>query len=217
MKYLGMIPARGGSKRVSRKNIRSILGKPLIWWSIEAAQQSKKLDKFIVSTEDDAIKDVCDQYNVPVLKRPKELAGDLVPLTLVMKHTLENIPADNIVVLRPTSPIRINSIIDKAIEKYEEMHGDSLMTGFMNKEYEWFTHPDAPSQKLKGWFQGDGCVEIHNKEVILNDKSWGKNPIKYDIPDIYNHEIDKELDIVIIEAIMQSIKIPRGENYESVS
>jgi len=207
MKYLGMIPARGGSKRVYKKNMRRVYGKPLVLWTIEAAQQSKLLDECVVSTEDNAIQKICEQYGIKVIKRPTELSGDNIPLTPVMKHALQTIPAENIVMLRPTSPIRVDNIIDKAIQEYENKNGDSLMTGFINKEYEWFTRPDTPSQKLKGWFQGDGCVEIHNKDVVLNNKSGGKNPIKFVIPEIYNHEIDTELDVVIIEAIMKHVKI----------
>jgi len=211
MKYLGLIPARGGSKRVGRKNIRLVHGKPLIVWSIEAAQQADMLDDCVVSTEDPEIKRISESFGMKVLQRPPELASDLIPLTPVLKHALQTIPADNVVVLRPTSPIRVDHIIDKAIQKFEEGHGDSLMTGFMNKEYEWFTHPDMPSQKMKGWFQGDGCVEIHHKDVVFQDKTWGKKPIRFLIPDIYNHEIDTELDIVIVEAIMSHLNIPGGK------
>lgn len=212
MRFLGIIPARGGSTRVPKKNIRSVLGKPLIYWSINAAQQSKLLDKFVVSTEDKEISKISKNYGAEVLERPKELAGDDIPLTPVLKHALESIPAENIVILRPTSPIRINGIIDKSIKKYESMHGNSLMTGFINKEYEWFTIPDTPSQKLKGWFQGDGCVEIHNKDVILSGRSWGDNPIKYIIPETYNYEIDTELELVIIEALMRHLEMKNERN-----
>ncbi|MEM0467005.1 MAG: acylneuraminate cytidylyltransferase family protein [Candidatus Thermoplasmatota archaeon] len=204
-KYLGLIPARGGSIRVHRKNIRLVLGKPLIYWSIKAAQESKRLDYFVVSTDDPEIARVAREYNAPVLERPKELAESLVPLTPVYRHALETIPAENLVILRPTSPIRINNIIDKAIDYYEQEKGDSLMTGFMNKEYEWFTHPDTPSQQLKGWFQGDGCVEIHHKKVILSGKSWGDKPLRYIIPEIYNHEIDTEVELIMVEALMKHV------------
>ncbi len=201
-RYLGLIPARGGSTRVHRKNIRPVLGKPLIYWSIKAAQESKLIDYFVVSTDDAEIAQVAKKYGAPVLDRPKNLAESLVPLTPVYKHALETLPAENLVILRPTSPIRINNIIDTAIRYYEQHHGDSLMTGFMNKEYEWFTQPDTPSQQIKGWFQGDGCVEIHNKKVILAGKSWGDVPLKFVIPEIYNHEIDTEIELIMVEALM---------------
>lgn len=202
MKYLAVIPARGGSKRVPRKNILPIYGQPLIYWSIEAGLQSKKIDKVVVSTEDSTIKHFADLYGVEVINRPWELSSDAVGITPVIKHVLDEIPADNVVVLRPTSPIRVDNIIDEAINEFEKSESDSLMTGFYNKEYEWFTKPDAPSQKLEGWFQGDGCVEIHKASVIQNGKSYGDKCNRYVVPEMYNHEIDTEIDFMLVEFLM---------------
>jgi len=206
-KYLGLIPARGGSTRVHRKNIRSVLGKPLIYWSIKAAQESKLIEHFVVSTDDTEIAQVAKSFGSEVLDRPKDLGESLVPLTPVFKHAVETIPAENLVILRPTSPIRVDNIIDKAIQYYEKKQGDSLMTGFMNKEYEWFTRPDTASQTLEGWFQGDGCVEIHHRDVPIAGKTWGKKPLKYIIPDIYNFEIDTETELIMVEALMKHLEM----------
>lgn len=207
IKYLGLIPARGNSKRVPKKNVRMINGMPLICWSINSAKESKLLDKTAVSTEDADVKRIAKDYDIEVIDRPKEFSKDNVPLTSVLRHTLETIPTENIVVLRPTSPIRTESIIDRAIEKYEKENGDSLMTGFMNKEYEWFTHPDQPSQEVEGWFQGDGCVEIHKSDVILSGKSFGSNPIRYIVAERYNYEIDTELQFVMVEQLMKYLRV----------
>lgn len=207
MKYLGVIPARGGSKRVYRKNVIPILYHPLIYWSIAAGMKSKKIDKLVVSTEDGTIRHFSELYGIDVIHRPKELSEDDVSLTSVIKNVLENIDAENVVILRPTSPIRVNNIIDEAIEEFEYQKADSLMTGFINKEYEWFTHPDTASQLLKGWFQGDGCVEIHKSSIIKSGKSYGEKYYRFEIPEIYNHEIDTELDFVIVEAIMKYLNM----------
>jgi len=207
IKYLGLIPARGGSKRVPRKNIIPVNGKPLLFWSIDAAFKSKKIDNIIVSTEDSTIKHFAGLYGVNIINRPPELANDITGLTGTIKHALKTIPAENVVVLRPTSPIRIQNIIDVAIEEFEQTKADSLMTGFINKEYEWFTRPDAPSQSLEGWFQGDGCVEIHKASVFESDNSYGKICNKCIIPELYNHEIDTEIDLVMVEALMKYLEI----------
>lgn len=203
--YLGIIPARGGSKRLVRKNVLPVFGKSLFCYSIDAGMLSKKIDKLVVSTDDKSIKTISDMNGVTVVKRPSELAGDDVPLTPVIKHVLDNIDAENVVILRPTSPIRVNSIIDKAIEEFEKSGADSLMTGFINKEYEWFTLPDTPSQRLKGWFQGDGCVEIHKSSVIKAGNSYGEKCNRFEIPEIYNHEIDTELDLEIVKHLMKYV------------
>jgi len=211
IRYLGLIPARGGSKRVLRKNILPVNGKPLVYWSIASSLKSRKIDKVIVSTEDTTIKKFAGLYGVGVINRPSKLANDSSGLTGTINHALTVIPADNVVVLRPTSPIRVDNIIDKAIEEFEKTDSDSLMTGFINKEYEWFTRPDTPSQKLKGWFQGDGCVEIHKASALQSGKSYGKKCNRFVIPEIYNHEIDTEIDLVMVEFLMKYLQMRDGE------
>jgi len=205
IKYLGLIPARGGSKRVRRKNIRMINGKPLIYWSIKYAKESKKLDKVVVSTEDNEIKKVALEYDAEVLDRPNELAKDNVPDQPVLKHALENIPAENIVLLRPTSPIRIYGIIDACIKIYERKKPDSFVAGFINKEYEAFSKPFTYSQKEKGWFQNSGCCEIHKADVILSGKPYGKKQYKFLVPDFYNYEIDNEIELIMVDCLMRRL------------
>lgn len=108
MKTLGLIPARGGSKGVPRKNIREICGKPLIAWTIEAALAAKGLDRVVVSTEDEEIAAVARRYGADVLLRPPELATDTASTQDVMVHALQNLPAETLVLLQPTSPYRTN-------------------------------------------------------------------------------------------------------------
>lgn len=207
IKYLGIIPARGGSKRVHRKNIREINGMPLIYWSIKHAKESKKLDKFVVSTEDKEIKKISESYGSEVLDRPGELAKDNVPDAHVLKHALETIGGEHIVLLRPTSPIRHNGIIDKCIKVYEQSGADSFVAGFLNKEYEAFSRSFTYSQKEPGWFQNSGCCEIHRSEVILSGKPYGEKQLKYEVPEIYNYEIDTELELIMVEALMKHLEI----------
>ena len=120
IKYLGLIPARGGSKRVTRKNIRNVNGMPLLYWSIKYAKESKKIEKLIVSTEDREIKRMAESYNVEVLDRPKELSEDGSPDHGFLKHALENYESENVVLLRPTTPMRCGDIIDACITVFEE-------------------------------------------------------------------------------------------------
>lgn len=106
MRTLGLIPARGGSKRLPRKNILPLGGKPLIAWTIELALQCKALDQVVVSTEDAEIAAVARQYGAEVLDRPAELARDTTEMIEVMNHALFVYPADVLVLLQPTSPYR---------------------------------------------------------------------------------------------------------------
>jgi N-acylneuraminate cytidylyltransferase len=121
---LAVIPARGGSKGLPRKNVLTLSGHPLIAYSILAAQRSKYITRMIVSTDDDEIGAVAQRYGAEVpFKRPEAIAGDLATDIEVFTHALqwlkENeqyIPA-YIVQLRPTSPVRLNGMIDECIEK----------------------------------------------------------------------------------------------------
>ena len=113
---LAVIPARGGSKRCPRKNIKDFRGKPLILWTIEAAQQSKYIDTLVVSTEDAEIKSVADPYCY-VIDRPQELATDTATNEDVMRHALAQYHhADIVVLLQPTSPLRLAADIDDCIK-----------------------------------------------------------------------------------------------------
>ena len=207
IKYLAICPARGGSKRVLGKNIRNVNGMPLFYWSIKYGKESTKIDRLVVSTEDKEIKETAEIYDVEVLDRPRELSKDNVPDQPVLQHALESIPAENIVLLRPTSPIRINHIIDKCIEVYEREKPDSFVAGFINKEYEAFSKPFTYSQKERGWFQNSGCCEIHRADVILSGKPYGEKQFKYVVPDLYNYEIDNEVELIMVDALMRHLEI----------
>jgi CMP-N,N'-diacetyllegionaminic acid synthase len=117
-RVLGVIPARGGSKRIPRKNIRPLHNSPLIAYTIRACQDSELLTTWVVSTEDEQIRDVALSYGAYVVRRPEELAGDLTSSDEVALHALEWMGPgyDIVVLLHPTSPIRNPRHIDSAIQ-----------------------------------------------------------------------------------------------------
>ena len=135
MKVLGIIPARGGSKRIPKKNIRILAGKPLISHTIEAALKSKHINRLIVSTDDDEIARVAEKFGaeVPFL-RPASLAQDDTPDQPVFQHALEalkeqdNYEPDIVLHLRPTTPLKTPQTIDKVIEKMRETKADIVRT-----------------------------------------------------------------------------------------
>lgn len=114
---LGVIPARGGSKRIAKKNLRYLCGKPLIQWSIEAANAASSLTTWVVSTEDYEIGRVASDLGAYVIRRPEELATDLASSDSVALHALEWMGNDYDIVclLHPTSPLRTGQHIDEAI------------------------------------------------------------------------------------------------------
>ncbi|WMJ78651.1 acylneuraminate cytidylyltransferase family protein [Sedimentibacter sp. MB35-C1] len=122
-KIICIIPARGGSKGVHRKNLRNLGNKPLIQWTIEEAKKSKYINRIIVSTEDKEIEDACMQMGAEVVERPKELAADDSPTIDSMLYTLK-VLEDNekyfpnyVMLLQCTSPFRTVTDIDTAIER----------------------------------------------------------------------------------------------------
>ena len=121
VRVLGIIPARGGSKGVLRKNIRNVGGKPLIAWTIEAALNSGVVGKLVVSTEDEEIADTARSYGAEIIKRPLDLAGDTVLTEPVMLHALETAEAsgykpDYVCLIQCTSPFLTAEMIRKVAD-----------------------------------------------------------------------------------------------------
>ena len=122
MRTLGIILARGGSKRLPRKNIRLLNGKPLIYYTIKAAKESK-LTNIIVSSDNDHILKIAKKYDVETVKRPKKLASDKSPSFGALKHAVEWFEEiygtnfyDKIVLLQPTSPTRTSEMINRCLQ-----------------------------------------------------------------------------------------------------
>ena len=126
---LGVIPARGGSKGIPRKNVKQINGKPLIAWTIEAARESKMIDRYVVSTEDEEIAQIVRGNSAEVLSRPSALATDEAATISVIQHAIEQIPCDVVVLLQVTSPIRRPGLIDECVREFKDNEYDSLATG----------------------------------------------------------------------------------------
>jgi len=199
---LGVIPARGGSKGVPQKNIKVIAGKPLVAWTIEAAKESKLMNRFVVSTEDEEVGEISKKYGAEVIKRPAELATDEASILPVLQHALSVINADTVVLLQPTSPIRNERLIDTCIKKFQETDVDNLATGFICKFLEYGSHASVRRQELKGFFYDDGNVYVIKSELIKRGKMFGKKVERVFISREQNIEIDDEFDFWLAEQIL---------------
>lgn len=116
---LGLIPARGGSKGIPRKNVRPVAGKPLIAWTVEAALGSRVIDRVVLTTDNDEIAEVAASFGCEVpFRRPAELASDETDTLDAVLHALDNLDKsyDWLVLLQPTSPLRLSADIDSAVE-----------------------------------------------------------------------------------------------------
>ncbi|OPY66799.1 MAG: N-acylneuraminate cytidylyltransferase [Syntrophorhabdus sp. PtaU1.Bin050] len=129
----GIIPARGGSKGVPRKNIRLVGGRPLISYSIQAARESRAITSFLVSTEDREIEAISRFFGADVLLRPDELGRDDTPMLPVIEHALSEAekragPQDYIILLQPTAPLRTAEDIDMALALLIDKEADSVVS-----------------------------------------------------------------------------------------
>ncbi len=140
-KYLIVVPARGGSKAVPRKNIRAVGGHPLIEWSIRSGQESNHSKTVVVSTDDNEIAQIATSAGALVLFRPAHLATDTSQTELTMAHALDVIiDADfysHIVLLQPTSPIRRVGLVDQAIDKMIHDGSNSLVGVVESSPFIW--------------------------------------------------------------------------------
>jgi len=227
---LAIIPARGGSKGVPRKNIKSLLGKPLIAYSIESAKKSKLLNKCVVSTEDDEIAEVTRKFGGEVVKRPPELARDDSPTLDAIKQVLDHFKKqgqnfDILVLLEPTSPMRKDDEIDKAVQLFIDNYdkADSLVSlgeiqlenpfiaktvsgGYVTPLIEADKTITRRQELPKAYFPY-GVIYLSKIETLLQTKSfYQQRTIPYFIERWQNYEIDDICDYYCVEAIMKSKK-----------
>ena len=138
-KILGIIPARGGSKGIPKKNINNLNGKPLIFYTINESKNSNYLTSFLVSTDDCEIEKISLSFGAKVIMRPKNLALDNSPTEECLIHAInylkdEGFRYDYVVILEPTSPFRKFETIDKCIKKIVDNNAESLLTIYETKE-----------------------------------------------------------------------------------
>jgi CMP-N-acetylneuraminic acid synthetase len=210
--FLAIIPARGGSKRLPKKNILNLCKKPLIAWSIEAGINSKYIDKVVVTSDSDEILNISKEYGADIVKRPHELADDTSTTFAAIKHTIDNLQDyDYIILLQPTSPLRDEKHIDEAIELLEKKSADAVVSvcemdhsplwsntlsqdmslkGFLKDEV-----LNKRSQDITPYYRLNGAIYICKTDKLLQEETFFlKN-------DIYAYNMDREGSIDIDEMI----------------
>jgi CMP-N,N'-diacetyllegionaminic acid synthase len=125
MEVVGLIPARSGSKGVPRKNLAPVGGKPLIAWTVDAARRALELSRVVVSTDDD---EIAAAAGVETLWRPAALAADETPMLDVVRHAIEQLRPEIVVLLQPTSPLRRPEHVDAAVRLLHESGADSVVS-----------------------------------------------------------------------------------------
>lgn len=234
---LAIIPARGGSKGIKRKNMLLLEGIPLIQYTITAAKESRLVTRVIVNSDDEEILKYARGQKTEVLKRPAELAQDNTPMKDVINHQLEwlkkkegYIP-DIIVLLQPTSPLRTAQHIDEALDKMLSMECDALVSvveephlhspysvmkinekgylEFFMKEGQKFT---SRQEKPRFYARNGAAIYAVETEVYQETGSfYGTNCIPYEMLPEDSVDIDEPLDVYLVKSMMQ-YKKDRGNN-----
>lgn len=226
-KILAIIPARGGSKGIPHKNIKLIEGKPLIAWTIKAARMSRYIDKVIVSTDDTKIASVSKKYKaeVPFL-RPKRLALDSSPTIEAVIHAINFLEKkdndfDIIVLLQPTSPLRMRYDIDNAIKLLFRKKAEAIvsvteafiypqwvntlpangcMKNFLSPQTANMNRPD-----LSKHFQLNGAVFVAFVDYVKKHRGfYGSKTFAYIMPKERSVDIDDILDFKFVEALLKN-------------
>ncbi len=226
---IAIVPARAGSKSVKRKNIKHLFGRPLIYWTIQAAQQSKFVREIFVSSDSSEILEISADLGAIPIKRPKELAEDTTLTSPVIKHAIEwiesssEIEFDNLVVLQPTSPLRTAKHIDDAVEILRLHDGSKAVISVAkvdNAPFKYLTIqngfiqglvsdalPFERRQDLPPLFAANGAIYLVDKQSFKENGSLLPN---YTLPFIMepkdSFDIDTEKDFELVEKIMSSIQ-----------
>jgi len=228
-KILAVIPARGGSKGVVRKNIRSICGTPLIAYTIETALAAGHLlYRTIVSTDDAEIAAVAREYGAEVpFVRPADLAGDKVPTLPVLQHAVNFIEAqdeiklDWVLLLQPTAPLRALEDIEGSLSAADQNKCDSvisvvqvfaehpiLMKRIENDQLLPYCVEEKEGTRRQDYqppaFMRNGAIYLTRRDVLMDQGTiWGQVIRPYVMPPERSVSIDSELEVKLVELIMQ--------------
>lgn len=223
-KILVVIPARGGSKGIPRKNIRLLNNRPLISYSIDIAKSSQYVDDVVVTTDDSEIALLSEKFGASVIRRSDELAGDEVPLdpviydAVVQKEKLAFDEYDIVITLQPTSPLLKTSTLDSAIEKFEDFAIDSVLSVVDDRHLSWGYDennqryfPNYIERKNRQYlpkeFRETGAILATRRQFVHNDSRLGTNLDLIEVSRQESVDIDNYEDWWIAENYLQKKKI----------
>lgn len=230
MRFIAIIPARGGSKGVPRKNIAPVAGRPLIAHTIESSLAARSIARTIVSTEDEEIAQVALQEGAEVpFRRPVELAADHTPTPDVLRHAIlwleeQGETLDAVVLLQPTSPMRGVDNIDRACRLFEESNADTLISVLPvpfdhHPSWVFLDGPDGTVEPALGrpvppqrqalspaWFR-DGSIYIIRKEIIVEETSvFGDKIVPFPVDPVNTVNIDRPEDLVKADQLLSALQ-----------
>ncbi len=220
LKGLAVIPARGGSKGIFRKNMRLLNGKPLIHYSLNTAQQCNYIVDIVVTSDDEQILSYVSRYGVTVRHRPSDLAADDVPLDPVIKDALDYVVStknqsyDFVVTLQPTSPLLSIHTLNCAIEEFSSRSVDTLLSVVDDSCLTWNEVgseivPGYKERLNRQWlpkrYRETGAFLITRPQYVCSQSRFGKSVSVFVMPEHEGIDVDSVTDWLISDALIRRL------------
>lgn len=234
-KILALIPARGGSKGVPRKNVRPVAGKPLLAYTVETALGARELfHRIIVSTDDEEIAAVARECGAEVpFMRPADLAGDRIPMIPVIQHAVrfveeqDGVRLDWVLLLQPTAPFRTTRDLAQAVALAQQGGCDSvisvvqvfahhpiLMKRIENDRLLPYCIEEKEGTRRQDYqppaYMRNGAIYLSRRDVLMSGSVWGQVIRPYVMPEDRSVNVDSELDLKLVE-LMLAERRERGD------
>ncbi|WP_206604536.1 cytidylyltransferase domain-containing protein [Vreelandella sulfidaeris] len=224
---VAIVPARGGSKRLPRKNVLPLAGKPLIQWTLDAAKESGAIDLIVVTSDDEEVLAIAEQNQVMAIRRPDYLSTDTATSVDAVIHALDALEAQNIVakrvmLLQPTSPLRRAEDIRKAVKRMDDCGAASVISVCeMDHSPLWsntlpedgrmddFIRPEVKekrSQDLPLYYRLNGSIYLIATNMFRQNKSFFVTPCNSVVMEKgLSQDIDDKNDFLLAEFMLSSI------------
>ncbi len=232
MNILAVIPARGGSKGIPRKNVRLMAGKPLIYYAIHNAKTCKMITDVAVTSDDEEILHIAGEYGVDALQRASELAKDAVTLdpviydALLQMEQLKRKTYDIVITLQPTSPVLKMETLTTAIKDFIDTGKETVISAVNKPHLAWSQNETGfyplyekrlNRQQLPPNFLEAGAFLITRREFVTPDSRMGKKISVYEIPETEAVDIDSISDWIVCESLLGKKKIVlRADGYRMI-
>lgn len=218
-----IIPARGGSKGIRRKNLVELCGKPLLWYTIEDARRAPEISEIAVSTDDDEIAEYSARCGVRVIRRPRELSGDTEPSESALLHVLNALleirgrDPDLVVFLQATSPLRPTGAVSSAVKTLLQESADSLFSASPVHGFVWRMDRDGPAplsydhrhrprrQEACEQLEENGSMYVFRPWVLrTGGNRLGGRISVHRMDPLYAAQVDEPGDLLRIETLMKA-------------
>jgi YrbI family 3-deoxy-D-manno-octulosonate 8-phosphate phosphatase len=227
---IAFIPVRGGSKSIPLKNVKLINGRPLIFWTLDAAVNCEAIDEVVVATDSDKIKQVINSYNsskIKIVDRSEETSTDTASTESVMLEFANKYSFENIILIQATSPLLTSEDLSRGLKKYEEQRIDSVLSVVRQKRFIWSESNGAANpvnydylnrprrQEFDGFLVENGAFYVTSRERLLDTKCRISGNIGFvEMNEDTYFEIDEPSDWIIVEELLKLKKGYTSPSYD---